>query len=86
VKSAELFVKVKEEEQFRKCVGVTLKNIVKNYWDGESVIPSALKTVDNSLITQKLRVVFLNGVVLNAAFVDIRCINVRKGSSGFNHR
>lgn len=78
-----MFVRTREDATFRKFVGVTLKNLVKNLWDQPGTVSNVTKNVSSA--HKKLRVLLLNGVVLNAANVDIRNINVAAPLPGHDH-
>lgn len=43
--SSEMFVKTKEETSFRKYLGVTMKNLLRNQWHNLSVVPDSIKGV-----------------------------------------
>lgn len=45
IKSADMFVRTKEDVNLRKLIGITLKNIIKNCWENEMMIPMPVKAV-----------------------------------------
>lgn len=49
VLSSEMFVKHKEESSFRRYLGVTMKNFLKNHWHNPQVVPDNIKGVGSPL-------------------------------------